>query len=170
MGRLRQSEGRCVGPPFEAIELDPNEKSYYTRRGQAYWRLQKNDLALKDFNRAIELDPKDALGYGTRGAFLMFDKPESAIGERGLSYFALGKDDLAIRDYNAAIALHHKWPAGAYYKRALAYARKKDRKNTLQDLTKAVESDPYYKTKAQEEPQFHFVRSRPDFIRLFGRQ
>ncbi len=282
-----REDSRAAQDFSKAIELDPHEKSYYISRGQAYWGLQKNDLALKDFNRAIELDPKDALGYGTRGAFLMSDKPESAIDdlsraielepnvfdylhraqtyegrlgridlaiqdyskivelfpdhihiynaranlyaklgrhdlaiqdysktislepdrpssytdrakyhakygkhdlavndfnraaklkpefdtyvERGSSYFALGKDDLAIRDYSAAIALHHKWPAGAYYNRALVYARKKDRKNTLQDLTKAVESDPYYKTKAQEEPQFHFVRSHPDFIRLVGK-
>lgn len=268
-----------------AIELDPDDKSYYISRGQTYWALKKNDPALRDFNKAIELDPKDALGYATRGAFFKFYKPELAIidlsralelgqsvfdylnraqtyerlgrddlaiqdyskiielypdhihtyntraslyakigrhdlaikdynktiklkpdrqsaymdrakyyakygkhelaikdfdmaiklnpefgayVERGFSYFNLGKDDFAIRDFNMAIALNYEWPAGAYYNRALVYARQRNPLKAIQDLTKAIELDPFYKKEVQKESQFDSLRKRPDFIKLVG--
>ena len=40
-----------------AIQLNPNKVEAYTGRGQAYQKLNNFDLALKNFNKAIELEP-----------------------------------------------------------------------------------------------------------------
>ena len=47
----------------------------YTLRGNCYLALKKNDEAVKDFSKAIEIDPNN------RGALL----------NRGLAYKAMGK-------------------------------------------------------------------------------
>ncbi|MDI6703391.1 MAG: tetratricopeptide repeat protein [bacterium] len=41
-----------------AIELDPTDASLYYKLGNVYSRLQENELAVKAYVKAIELDPE----------------------------------------------------------------------------------------------------------------
>ena len=129
------------------IKRKPKAPSNYSCRGNVYDKQGKYDLAVKDFNMAVKLNPKDESLYIKRGAF----------------FFKLGKDDLAIKDFNAAITLKSM---DAYYQRALVYARQKKNGPAVRDLTKAVQSDPFYKKKAQTDPQFDNIRKHPDVIKL----
>jgi tetratricopeptide (TPR) repeat protein len=43
----------------KVINLNPNKPNYYIQRGYAYKGIKKMEEAIYDFNRAIELDPKD---------------------------------------------------------------------------------------------------------------
>lgn len=129
------------------IKREPKNPSNYSSRGRVYDKLGKNDLAIKDFSMAIKLDPKNKFLYVERGAF----------------FFKLGKDNLAIKDCNAAITLKS---TDAYYQRALIYARQKKTSQAIHDLTKAVQSDQFYKKKAQTEPQFDDIRKHPAVIKL----
>ena len=70
----------------------------------AHGRLGYYKKAMKDFDRAIELNPKDARAYYNRG----------------LAYGMLGNDDQAIKDYGMAIDLNPKY-ADAYCNRGTAY-------------------------------------------------
>ena len=48
------------------IERKPNAAAYYYR-GKAYRRLDENQLALDDFDKAIEISPRFAEAYLSRG-------------------------------------------------------------------------------------------------------
>ena len=63
-----------------------SSKAYYNR-GIAYANQKKYDLAISDFSKAIELDPKDALAYINRG----------------IAYKAQNKYDQAIADYTVSV-------------------------------------------------------------------
>lgn len=52
-----------------AILLNNNEVEYYSKRGVCYLNLEKYDLSMFDFNRALELDPNYSYRYSCR-AFL----------------------------------------------------------------------------------------------------
>ena len=64
----------------------------YFNRGIAYARLEENQQAIKDFDKAIELNPKLAQPYYNRA----------------IAYLRLGDDRQAIEDYKSAARLGHK--------------------------------------------------------------
>ena len=85
------------------------------------------DAAIVDFNRGIELNPKDAVAYSNRGNTKR-DK---------------GDLDGAILDYNHAIRLDPKY-AYAYYDRGLAKKQKSDLDGAIVDYNRVIELDPKF--------------------------
>src|SRR6266567_2305233 len=85
------------------------------------------DGAIADYDRAIQLDPKDAAIYNNRG----LAKQE--------------KSDLdgAIADYNRVIELDPKF-AKAYCDRGVAERRKGDLDGAITDYNRTIELDPKY--------------------------
>ncbi len=168
------------------LERFPEHKHFYNVRAGLYAELGRHDLALKDYNKTIQLKPDRLSSYMDRGKYFakygkhaqavkdftraIQMKPEfHAYVERGFSWFKMGKDDLALKDFNTAIGLNYKHPGEAYYNRALLYARQKNAAKTLQDVTKVMQLDPYYKRKALGDPQFDFIKNHPEFTKLVGR-
>jgi tetratricopeptide (TPR) repeat protein len=90
---------------------------------------KKGDLngAIADFNRAIELDPKDDGAYYNRAQAKWLKKDSAG----------------AITDYNRAIDLGSTNPA-AYNNRGNARAKNKDLDGAIADYTKAIELKPDY--------------------------
>ena len=90
----------------------------YNNRGTAYGELGNYQQAIKDFTKAIELNPQYAMAYYNRG----------------LTYGRnLGNYQQAIKDYTKAIQLNPQ-DAMAYYKRGLAYAKSGDAQKALENL------------------------------------
>ena len=55
----------------EAIKLSPNDADGYASRGQFYvWRNQY-DLAIQDFDKALQLDPKEWVSRSTKALALL---------------------------------------------------------------------------------------------------
>jgi len=96
----------------------------YFNSGNDKYDLKDYVGAIQDYNKAIELNPKDALAYNGRG-----------LAKEGLQDYRW-----AIQDYNKAIELNPNI-AGAYLNRGLAkiYFGQKD--NGCLDLSKAGELD-----------------------------
>ncbi len=69
-----------------AISKDPEYIAAYYNRGNAYSKIAKDELALKDLNKAIELDNNFYQAYYNRGSI----------------YNRLGKSQLAKKDLNKA--------------------------------------------------------------------
>ena len=76
----------------------------YNSRGLAKEIKGDHDGAIADYNRAIELDPKQSRPYRNRG----------------FAKLAKGDHDGAVADYNRAFELNPKPAEGAYSSRALA--------------------------------------------------
>jgi tetratricopeptide (TPR) repeat protein len=97
----------------------------YNNRGVAY-RLKANyDLAIKDFNEAIRLEPNYA----------------NAFNNRGVAYRNRGDLDRAVADYDQAIPIKPDYFA-AFYNRGLALTDKKEYAKAISDFTTALQADP----------------------------
>ena len=94
-------------------------------RGVAYKANGEYDLALKDYDQAIQLNPNAASHYNNRGII-----------------YRLKHDyDRAIADYDEAIWLKSDYVA-AHYNRALAYVDKGDYGHALSDLGFVLKFNP----------------------------
>jgi tetratricopeptide (TPR) repeat protein len=131
-------------------------------RGTIYSKSGKLTEAISDFNKAIELNPKDAVAYNNRGnaygksgklteAILDFNKAielnpkyDEAHNNRGNAYSDSGKLTEAISDYNKAIELNPK-DAEAYGNRGLANAKLGKKEDAKTDLRKAMQLNPSLK-------------------------
>lgn len=100
----------------------------YNNRGMAYNKLRKDEDAISNYNRAIELDP-----YYTQAYY-----------NRGIVYEKLGKDEDAISDYSKAIQLDPFY-IDAYYHRGIVY--NKSIRNfiyAVTDYKKTIQLNPNY--------------------------
>ncbi len=97
----------------------------YNFSGQAKANLKDNDGALKDFSKAIELNPSFAKSYNNK-----------AVLEGNLN-----NHESAIKDYNKAIELDTTW-AEAYANRGLEKNYTEDYLGALEDFNKAIKLKP----------------------------
>jgi tetratricopeptide (TPR) repeat protein len=117
--KLAVEDRPAVNPNDQAI-VDLTNVINHSNRG-------KIDLALNDFNKAIEINPQYAFAYAWRG--YIFGK--------------MGKGDSAIADYSKAIEIDPYY-AYAYHCRGLEYAKKKQFDIAIADYNKAIEVNPKY--------------------------
>jgi Tfp pilus assembly protein PilF len=75
----------------EAIKLDPDHFRAYAMRGTLYLGLAKNDLAVEDFTKVIQLESSSV------------DYRALAYLNRGKSYYALGEIELSISDFEEVL-------------------------------------------------------------------
>ncbi|MBI5360901.1 MAG: tetratricopeptide repeat protein [Planctomycetes bacterium] len=87
---------------------------------------------MSDYDKAIELDPKD----------------EKTFHNRGFAKYTLGDYTEAIYDYNKAIELNPNY-SKAFCNRGSAKDATGDSKGALSDYTKAIELDPSLKSTLQ---------------------
>ncbi|MBA4421393.1 MAG: hypothetical protein C0391_09620 [Anaerolinea sp.] len=123
---------------------------------------QKNlDAALREYNQAIQLDPKYVYAYNNRGnvykakgdldaalreynqAIQLDPKYVYAYNNRGNVYYDKGDLDAALREYNQAIQLDPK-DVYAYFNRGIVYKAKGDLDAALREYNQAIQLDPKY--------------------------
>ena len=90
--------------------------------GGAYSDKGKFDLAIADYKKALEINPKSAEAYNNRGN----------------AYFSKGKFDQAIADFNKALEINPRY-AEAYYNRGNVYYLKKEYDKSWKNVKKAQE-------------------------------
>jgi tetratricopeptide (TPR) repeat protein len=83
------------------------------------------DRVIQGYDQAIRLDPKNPIGYVSRG----------------IAFNSKGEIDRAFAEFNEAIRLDPKNAVG-YVSRGAAYNSKGDRDRAIQDYDKAIELDP----------------------------
>ena len=96
-------------------------------RGNTYLFLGKCDLAIADYNKAMELGPDLAYAYNNRG----------------VSYYHKGEYSLAIADYSRAIELKPDF-VEAYNNRGVAYAHKCEYDQAIANYDRAIKLKPDY--------------------------
>jgi hypothetical protein len=136
------------------VENYPEEPFSYYSLGLFYLKGNNPDLAIVEFNRAIQLRPdfiearlNRAVIYSRKGtldqAVLEYNQVIryssrcfEAYNNRGNIYGRKGRFDEAIADFTAAIKINPRY-ANAYYNRAVTYLLKKDYAKSLEDFRKA---------------------------------
>lgn len=104
----------------DAIRQYPQTAFIYNNRGTAYAQKGQDDLALKDFNRSIELDPRSASAYNNRGT--IYNKQK--------------RFDLAYEDFSRAIQVDPFYAYG-YFNRCEPDLRLNRPHEALMDALKA---------------------------------
>ena len=99
----------------------------YYNSGVDHANKGEHDLAISDYTKAIEINPRHASAYCNRGV---------AYGEKD-------EYDLAISDYTKAIEVDPKF-AGAYYNRGIAFSDKSEYDQAISDYSKAIEINPRF--------------------------
>ena len=136
-----------------------NDAAFYNNRGIDYRREGKLDLAIKDFDKAIELNPEFAEAYNNLGNayddkgdfdeaivnFNMAIKFKSDFVEayvnRGVAYGKRDEFNKAINDFTTAIDLN-RYHAGAYFNRGNAYLLKGDFERAIENYDTAIKLGP----------------------------
>jgi tetratricopeptide (TPR) repeat protein len=131
----------------------------YNNRGITRRSMRQPELAIEDYTKAIELNPKNARFYVNRGnAAIDLRKPDDALADyqraisidpayalayasRGHYMLAMNKLDEAIQDLSKAISLDPE-NAETYYTRALAYRSKGQFSKAISDLDKYIAAGP----------------------------
>jgi tetratricopeptide (TPR) repeat protein len=108
----------------KAVKVKPVASSYLSL---GWGHFEKKDLQAMAaaFNRAVELDPRMAAAYSSRG----------------YAYWWLGRIDDAIKDYSTAVRLAPEDPR-YLLDRAGAFAAKKKDEEAVRDMKKASEIAP----------------------------
>ncbi|MFM6375379.1 MAG: tetratricopeptide repeat protein [Microcystis panniformis] len=110
-------------------------------RGVGYIQQKKYDLALAEFTKALNIDPRYAEAYLNRG--FLYEQQE--------------KPDLALSDYNQAININPRY-AEAYGFRGLLYYSRQEREKAIRDLRQAAELYRQQGNAALYEKVMEFLR------------
>lgn len=124
-GRTEQAKTNAE-MAVQSLTSPSNEKEFYAR-GLAHQQLENNDLAIADFDKAIELNPQLELAHYNRGAI----------------YSSKGDHARAIADYDKEIQLNTQDPF-LYTARGGAYFMKGDHKQAILDYSEAIRLNPDY--------------------------
>lgn len=161
----RQDYLAAIDQYTRAIDLYPTVPEFYFNRAVAYRSTRRFDLAIKDFEKIIALDPKlpaqlwislyTALGtvYQENGEYakalqiqdkvLSLDASNADVyNNRGNTYVLLRQYAKALADFNKSLDL--KQTALAYYSRARVYVEMRDDTRAIADYTRSVELDPSF--------------------------
>ena len=150
----------ACGALIDTLKDQPQaQAAALVNRGATYWYIDKTDLALADFDRAIALDPNNARAFRERSnayrsigqldkALIDANKAVRARSQRcaAFDYRANvfnnnGQYDRAIADYNEALRLKPD-DAQTYMDRGVAYYFKKDYQAAIGDYDQAIKLDP----------------------------
>lgn len=142
------------------IRLFPDRASVaYNSRGIVYSDKKNIDLALKDFNKAIAINPQYQGAYNNRGLiYRSIGKYTQAIDDfnkaidinleqaityynRGGTYISLGSYTQAINDFNRAIEIDSQY-VNAYHRRGYAYNQLGMYTEALIDIDLSIELNP----------------------------
>ena len=164
----------AISDYMRVIELKGNYSgSAYTNIGNIYCdELKKYDKALEFYNKKIELNVQDPLGYNNRASLYRYNLKDnekaildynkaielasdnaSYYNDRGLFYeFELKEYDKALADYNKAIELEPKEILWLVNRANLFENKIKQFDKALIDYNKAIELEPmstkYYNLRA----------------------
>jgi tetratricopeptide (TPR) repeat protein len=98
---MNERLGMSIDLLDEILRADPDDRLALLARGSVFLKMKHLQNALKDFNRAIEIDSNHSKAYHLRG----------------LAREMSGDDDEALKDFNQAIDIDPNYGA-AYYSRA----------------------------------------------------
>jgi lipoprotein NlpI len=176
----------------EIIRSEPvntkDQAAAFRNRAAGHFEKHEYDLAISDYDRAIELDPKDGrsftnrcLAYIRMGQYdrlhdrTMYDrgirdcdqaisldpKNAAAFTNRGIAFSIKGQHDRAIQDFDQAISLDPK-DAVTFYDRGNEYRNKDQYDRAIQDYDRAISLDPKFAYAFNSRGAAYFAKDQYD--------
>jgi tetratricopeptide (TPR) repeat protein len=159
--RARSSDKNLAIQDYnKLLEIEPKDSEAYLLRAWTYKELKEDDLAIKEFGKAIETatgTKEKANAYHDRGRYYtMHDKNfglqdfsraieldqnnELYYLDRGVSYQGIGRMDRALLDFNKAIEIDPKNDVAYFARGHLVMDNKPEL--AIADLSRAIELAP----------------------------
>ncbi|WP_228060151.1 tetratricopeptide repeat protein [Plectonema radiosum] len=156
-------------------------------RGLTNRNMGNYEDALKDFDRAIEIDPNNKRAIAHRGITYRFMKRNEdalqdfdraieidpdytwAIAQRGFTYRQMKRYEDALKDFDRAIEIdpNDEW---AIVQRGITYREMKRYEDAIKDFDRAIEIDPNYKWAiAQRGYTYRWMKRYEDALKDFNR-
>ena len=142
--------------PSESMAI---RRQVYGQRGLTWAAKSEYDKAIKDYNEAIRLNPRDAVAFANRGiswvskgeydkgikdyneAIRLNPNNRQAVGNRGNAWYAKKEYDKAIKDYDEAIRLGPKdWEV--FFQRGQAWEDKEEYDKAIKDYGEVIRLEP----------------------------
>jgi tetratricopeptide (TPR) repeat protein len=157
---LQGKSSQALNDINSSLSIEPTDQ-LYALRGYIYLYLVNDyQLAMADFNKAIELNPNSVSGHINRSVLYSWQgnfeaaitdvdiaislSPSSKVyNNRGTVYSAKGDIEKALADYSQAIELEPN-DASYYSNRGSVYAQHHNLDKALADLDTAIMLDPKY--------------------------
>ena len=148
----------------DECHINPSSLFY---RGNLFDDLGNKEMAMTDYNKAIELEPDYAKAYNNRGnIYYYLENKEMAMADynkvieldpnaakaynnRAILFKGLGNKEMAMADYNKAIEFDPD-NAKAYNNRAILFNELGNKEMAMADYNKAIELDPDLASSNQE--------------------
>jgi tetratricopeptide (TPR) repeat protein/Zn-dependent protease len=137
---LQGDYDRAIQEYTSNIEREPGQVNHYLGRSACYLNIFQKERAVADVERALKLNPDNAIAIQLRGEIFAMEK----------NY------DAALDCSNRAQAINPHW-AVPYFDRGSILLDQKDFRAALAELDKAVSLPPPF-------PLFHVLRSLNHFI------
>lgn len=123
---LKGNHAKAIENFTKAIAFDPENASAYANRGHIYREKSQWDLAMADYNRAIEITPK-------LSGRIYFN--------RGNIYEMRGEFESALADYDMAIERRSSFSI-AYFQRGKIYYKQEKWLDGIADFEKVIQLKP----------------------------
>jgi len=139
----------------DCIKKTPNSPEIYLISGEFYLEVGDIEGALKDFEKAIKINPNESQAYY----------------DRGLLYARTGSDiNKALNDFSKAIELDANY-AEAYANRANMYLKLREPQKAIIDCTKAIELsqdnfEPYFNRGLAYANTGEFAKALEDYNKV----
>ncbi len=150
----------------KALALEEANGSAHRLLGDVYLRWAQYDLAASELRRAIELNPNDAISYGSLGSVMLYSgRTEEAIRsmenemrfnphlgpgdfmELGLAYYLRGRYEDSIRILEQGVAQKPDF-VGHHIGLAAAYAQSGRSDEAKQAATTVLRLSPFFETES----------------------
>ena len=100
---MMQRAGEALSDLEKAVELEPDNPSFLTNRAMTNRGFKRYDHALKDLNKALDIDQGFLVAHFNRGV-LFFEKEDYAKAAIDFSYCILQKPEMEQAYFNRAFA------------------------------------------------------------------
>jgi len=183
MHYLEEDYVQAIASLDRAIELEPDEATYYNDRGAAYAAADRYEEAIADLERALTLEPHNVELLATRGSvYGMSGDHSRALADldqavefapysfrilvlRGAQFARMHEYVRALEDLEQAVKLDPDEPA-AYYEQACVHAQLGNTTEACQSLERAIELNSTCAEMALEDSDFEGIRDTDEFQRL----
>jgi len=111
----------------DILKINPNFSQAYSRIGVIHGKLGNIDLAITDFNKAIELDSLNV----------------QAFADRGYAYYLTNNYKKAEQDYDNALQINANDEA-TYFNKGILYYQQKKNEFAFKNFSEAIKIKPEY--------------------------
>lgn len=159
MNNKKSNFEKAIKNSNRALDIDSEHCGAYWYKGTALLKLKKYSKALKNYDTALELMPKNKFFFNNEG-FQIFNNI-------GICHRAMNQFNKAIECFNKAIRVN-SGNYKAYVCKACVYSLQNNKKEAIKNLKTAIRINPNYRYTAKNESDFKNIKDMKEFEKIIN--